>query len=104
MADQDDPPFVDTRHCAVGVGLPVAAAVKIAVEPRVTVLFDGSRETTGAVSTSGGVVVPVDADGAAEVDVVVGDDEGAGSLNSLLAAATLKAAVARREPDRPRAV
>ena len=34
---QLDPPLVLTCHWTVGVGLPVAAAVKLAVEPEFTV-------------------------------------------------------------------
>ncbi|MGA2835641.1 MAG: hypothetical protein ABSF84_03490 [Acidimicrobiales bacterium] len=41
------PPSVDTSHCTVGVGLPVAAAVKVAVAPATTVVLAGSVVTTG---------------------------------------------------------
>ena len=45
---QFDPPLVLTCHCTVGVGLPVAAAVKLAVEPAVTVVLLGFRVMKGA--------------------------------------------------------
>ena len=37
MSDQLDPPLVLTCHCTVGVGLPEAAAVNVAVWPALTV-------------------------------------------------------------------
>jgi hypothetical protein len=45
------PLFVLTCHCALGVGTPVAAAVKVTELPADTVSFTGSMVTTGAVST-----------------------------------------------------
>ena len=45
------PPSVDTCHCTVGVGLPEAAAVNVAVAPAVTVAFAGCVVTVGAKST-----------------------------------------------------
>mgnify|MGYP001598470314 CR=1 FL=1 len=41
MLDQLPPPFVLTCHWAVGVGLPVAAAVKLAWSPAFTVWLSG---------------------------------------------------------------
>ena len=41
------PPSVLTCHCAVGVGEPVAAAVKVAVWPVVTVRFVGCAVIVG---------------------------------------------------------
>ena len=43
------PPFVLTCHCTVGVGEPVAAAVKVAVAPAVTVKFVGLVVIVGMV-------------------------------------------------------
>ncbi len=43
------PPLVETSHCTVGVGEPVAAAVKLAVVPEATLTFDGLVVITGAV-------------------------------------------------------
>ncbi len=45
------PAFVETSHCTVGLGEPVAAAVKLAVPPEVMVTLDGFDVTTGAVVT-----------------------------------------------------
>ena len=45
------PPSVLTCHCTVGVGLPLAAAVKVAVRPALTVWFVGLVVTVGAKST-----------------------------------------------------
>ena len=42
------PPSVLTCHCTVGVGLPLAAAVKVAVWPAVTVWLVGWVVTEGA--------------------------------------------------------
>src|SRR3989441_13195564 len=44
------PPSVLTCHCTVGVGEPVAAAVKVAVWPAVTVWFTGCVGIFGGVS------------------------------------------------------
>ena len=46
-----EPPSVLTCHCTVGVGLPLAAAVKVAVWPAVTVWLAGWVVTVGAKST-----------------------------------------------------
>ena len=43
------PPSVLTGHCTVGVGEPVAAAVKVAVWPAVTVWFVGCVAIVGGV-------------------------------------------------------
>ena len=43
-----EPPLVLTCHCTVGVGLPLAAAVKVAVWPAVTVWLAGWVVTVGA--------------------------------------------------------
>ncbi len=45
------PPFVDTCHWTVGVGSPVAAAVKVAAAPAEAVWFVGWVVTDGAVPT-----------------------------------------------------
>ncbi len=45
------PPSVDTCHCTEGAGLPEAAAVKLAVVPAQTVVFDGFVVTLGGVVT-----------------------------------------------------
>ena len=45
------PPSVDTCHCTVGVGLPVAAAVNVAAAGAVTVTLVGFDVTTGVVLT-----------------------------------------------------
>ena len=42
---QLEPPSVDICHCAVGVGVPVAAAVKVAVVPPMTVWLVGELVT-----------------------------------------------------------
>ena len=42
------PLFVDSHHCTVGVGVPVAAAEKLAVEPAVTLSEVGSEVIFGA--------------------------------------------------------
>ena len=47
MSDQLVPPLVLTCHLTVGVGVPAAAAVKVAVEPGVTVALVGSVVTNG---------------------------------------------------------
>ena len=44
-------PMMPTCHCTVGVGLPLAAAVKVAVCPAVTVWLTGLVVTTGTVLT-----------------------------------------------------
>ena len=46
---KDAPLFVLTCHCTVGVGEPVAAAVKVAVWPAVTVWFVGWVVIVGSV-------------------------------------------------------
>ena len=43
------PPSVLTCHCTVGVGEPLAAAVKVAVWPAVTVWFTGCVVIVGSV-------------------------------------------------------
>ena len=45
------PPSVDTNHWTVGVGLPEAAAVNVALAPTATLAFAGCVETVGAKST-----------------------------------------------------
>src|SRR5439155_1570396 len=42
------PPFVLICHCTVGVGLPLAAAVNVAVDPAATDWFAGFVVTDGA--------------------------------------------------------
>ena len=42
------PPLVLTSHCTVGVGLPLAAAVKVTVLPVLTVWLAGFVVTVGA--------------------------------------------------------
>ena len=42
------PPKLLTCHCTVGVGLPVAAAVKVTTNPAVTVWLDGFVVIEGA--------------------------------------------------------
>jgi len=42
------PPFVLTCHCTVGAGLPLAAAVKLAIWPTDTVRFVGCKVIDGA--------------------------------------------------------
>ena len=49
MGVKVEPPSVLTCHCTVGVGLPLAAAVKVAVCPAVTVWLAGWVVTIGAV-------------------------------------------------------
>jgi hypothetical protein len=44
------PPLVDTRHCTLGVGAPLAAALKVAVDPGLTVSLLGCVVTLGATS------------------------------------------------------
>jgi hypothetical protein len=44
----NSPPLALTCHCTVGVGLPVAAAVNVALDPAVTVWLTGFVVTTGA--------------------------------------------------------
>jgi len=58
------PESVETSHCTVGVGKPLAAAVKLAVPPEVMVTPDGFDVTTGGVVTVrvAGVVVAVPAE------------------------------------------
>ena len=51
MSDQLDPPLVLTCHWTVGVGLPVAAEVKLTVSPGLTVWLVGFVVTDGANST-----------------------------------------------------
>ena len=48
MSLKVEPPSVLTCHCTVGVGLPLAAAVKVAVWPAVTVWLAGWVVTAGA--------------------------------------------------------
>ncbi len=43
------PESVETSHCTLGLGVPVAAAVKLAVSPEATVALEGSVVMTGAV-------------------------------------------------------
>ena len=45
------PPSVLTIHCTVAAGLPLAAAVKVAVPPALTVCAVGLVVTVGAKST-----------------------------------------------------
>ncbi len=45
------PPSVESCHCTVGLGLPEAAAVKLALVPLQAVVFVGSVVTTGGVLT-----------------------------------------------------
>jgi hypothetical protein len=45
------PPFVLTCHCTLGVGVPLAAAVNVAVAPAFTVVFAGLVVIAGAVFT-----------------------------------------------------
>jgi hypothetical protein len=46
-----DPPLIDCCQAAVGIGLPVAAAVNVNGWPRMAVVATGCSVTTGAVST-----------------------------------------------------
>jgi len=48
MLVQLEPPLVESCHCTVGVGLPDAAAVKVALAPAVTVSLAGWALTVGA--------------------------------------------------------
>ena len=41
MVVNELPPLLLTSHCTVGAGLPVAAAVNVALLPAVTVWLDG---------------------------------------------------------------
>jgi hypothetical protein len=61
IALNDAPPFVLTNHCTVGAGLPLAAAVKVAVPAFAIVRFTGFSVIVGAKSTVSvaAVVVPV---------------------------------------------
>ena len=45
------PELVETSHCTVGFGVPVAAALKLAVSPEATVAFEGSVVMTGGAVT-----------------------------------------------------
>ena len=45
-------PLVLTCHCTVGAGVPVAAAVKMAVPPTFTLVATGCVVITGAVAVS----------------------------------------------------
>src|SRR5213594_3307793 len=56
------PPSVLTCHCTVGVGEPVAAAVKVAVWPAVTVWFTGCVVMVGGVEFTVSVAAVVVAD------------------------------------------
>ena len=51
MLLQVEPPSVLTCHCTVGVGLPVAAAVKVTLWPALTVALLGLVVTLGAYCT-----------------------------------------------------
>src|ERR1700691_5397449 len=51
MSENDAPPLVDTCHCTVGLGLPLAAAVKLAGWPASTVVLTGEVVTVGPSST-----------------------------------------------------
>jgi len=51
---QLEPPLVLTCHWTVGVGLPVAAAVKLAVEPELTVWLEGLCVIAGAIPAEEG--------------------------------------------------
>jgi len=48
---QLEPPFVETCHCTLGAGAPDAAAAKVALLPRSTVVLVGSAVTSGISST-----------------------------------------------------
>ena len=48
------PESVETSHCTVGVGEPVAAALKPAVPPEATVTLEGLLVTTGAALAADG--------------------------------------------------
>ncbi len=41
------PPSVETSHCTVGAGLPVASAVKLTVPPASVIAFTGCSVTLG---------------------------------------------------------
>src|SRR6202030_858622 len=41
------PPLVESSHCSVGVGVPVAEASKETASPALAVVLSGSRVTTG---------------------------------------------------------
>jgi hypothetical protein len=43
------PPFVLNSHCTVGAGVPMAAAVKVAIAPAITVVLPGCAVIVGAV-------------------------------------------------------
>ena len=45
------PELVETSHCTVGFGVPVAAALKLAVSPEATVALEGSVVMTGGAVT-----------------------------------------------------
>lgn len=49
--DQLVPPLVDTCHCTVGLGLPLAVAVKVAEAPAITCWSDGLDKIAGPLST-----------------------------------------------------
>ena len=50
MGLNDVPPFVLTFHCTVGVGFPLAAAVKVTVLPATIVWLAGFVVTAGTVA------------------------------------------------------
>ena len=52
------PPFVESSHCTVGVGVPDAAAEKLAACPVSTVWLAGCLVTFGGVSPVSGVAAP----------------------------------------------
>ncbi len=52
MAVNVEPPSVLTSHCTVGVGVPPAAAVKVAVFPATTVAAVGCVVMLGATAVS----------------------------------------------------
>ncbi len=45
------PESVEASHCTLGLGVPVAAAVKLAVSPEATVALEGSVVMTGGAVT-----------------------------------------------------
>ncbi len=51
ISDQELPPFALTCHCTVGLGFPLAAALKLAVCPALTVWLLGWLVITGAMLT-----------------------------------------------------
>ncbi|HXZ82585.1 MAG TPA: hypothetical protein VED84_02410 [Acidimicrobiales bacterium] len=53
--------FDETCHCTAGVGLPEAAALKVAVEPEATVSLDGWPVMAGATAGGLGFTGAVDA-------------------------------------------